>query len=64
MKCFVENNQHWRVVCSHPDSYHVCVMKSLLDMTMQLCCTPKHLNILSLLQKVDLIGVLFVFLFC
>ena len=56
MKCILEINQHLRVAPAPPSNSHVCMMRSLLDLTKQLRSTPNHFNILSLLQKVEQIA--------
>lgn len=55
MKCIQEISQHLRVALAPPNNPHIAMMRSLLEMTMQLRITQNHVNVLTLLQKVDLI---------
>ena len=52
MKCIQEINQHLRVALAPPNNPHIVMMRSLLEMTMQLRIIQNHINILTLLQKV------------
>ena len=52
MKCIQEISQHVRVALASPNNPHIAMMRSLLEMTMQLRITQNHINVLALLQKV------------
>ena len=52
MKCIQEIGQQLRVALAPPNNTHIAMMRSLLEMTMQLRITQNHMNVLALLQKV------------
>lgn len=54
MKCIQEINQHLRMALAPHNNPHISMMRSLLDMTMQLRITQNHINVLALLQKVSI----------
>lgn len=59
MKCIQEIGQQLRVALAPPNNTHIVMMRSLLEMTMQLRITQNHMNVLALLQKV---GIMFIVL--
>ena len=52
LKCIQEISQHLRTALAPPNNPHILMMRSLLEMTMQLRITQNHQNVIALLQKV------------
>ena len=53
MKCILELQWQLDVASAPPSNSHVCMMRSLLDLTKKLHSAPNHFNILRLLEKVE-----------
>ena len=52
LKCIQEISQHLRVALAPPNNSHILMMRSLLEMTMQLRLAQNYVTVLALLQKV------------
>ena len=55
LKCVQEISQHLRVALAPPNNPHIGMMRSLLEITMQLRIAQNYTNVVMLLQKVHLI---------
>lgn len=53
LKCVQEISQHLRVALAPPNNPHVGMMRSLLEITMQLRIAQNYANVVMLLQKVS-----------
>ena len=52
LKCVQEISQHLRVALAPPNNPHIGMMRSLLEITMQLRIAQNYTNVVMLLQKV------------
>ena len=53
VKCIQDVSRHLSSALAPPSNPHVLMMRSLLEMVMQLRLAQSHLNIIGLLQKVS-----------
>ena len=57
LKCIQETSQHLRVALAPPNNPHILMMRTLLEMTMQLRLSQNYATVLALLQRFVMYGV-------